>query len=73
MFILKNYSQALDLITELTPELDEMQRSRGIGACDYEAWLNDEFAYLQQLETELGEDNLKCLYLEALQQLWKAE
>jgi len=69
----QNYKQALDIINNLTPIVEELKTQLKITDADFERWNIEELEYLQRLSTEQEYDPQKIAYVEALQSLTKAE
>ncbi|KAG2086942.1 hypothetical protein BD769DRAFT_1715016 [Suillus cothurnatus] len=72
-FMYQNYKQALDIINNLTPVVEELKTQLKITDADFERWNIEELEYLQRLSTEQEYDPQKIAYVEALQSLTKAE
>ncbi|KAG2100428.1 uncharacterized protein F5147DRAFT_582150, partial [Suillus discolor] len=72
-FMYQNYKQALDIINNLTPVIEELKTQLKITDTDFEHWNIEELEYLQHLSIEQEYDPQKIVYVEALQSLTKAE
>ncbi|KAG1724504.1 uncharacterized protein EDB91DRAFT_1239971 [Suillus paluster] len=72
-FIYNNYKQALHIINELSPAVEELKAQLGLTDTDFEKWNTEELEYLQTLTIETEEDVEKMTYVEALESLASAE
>ncbi|KAG1869624.1 hypothetical protein F4604DRAFT_1881480 [Suillus subluteus] len=72
-FIYNNYKQALHIINEPSPAVDELKAQLGLTTADFEKWNAEELEYLQTLTIETEEDVEKMTYIEALESLASAE
>ncbi|KAG1838896.1 hypothetical protein DFJ58DRAFT_668114, partial [Suillus subalutaceus] len=72
-FMYQNYKQALNIINNLTPVVEELKTQLKITDTDFERWNIEELEYLQRLSIEQEYDPQKIAYVEALQLLSKAE
>jgi hypothetical protein len=72
-FIYEHYKRALGIIATESPRLEEVRLDKGFTAEVFLGWNAEEIVYLQSLKHEPVEDNLRCLYVTALESLWKAE
>ncbi|KAG1800058.1 hypothetical protein EV424DRAFT_1587758, partial [Suillus variegatus] len=72
-FLYNNYKQALHLIDELTPAVEELKQQLDLLDADFERWNIEELQYLKALAAEPEYDPEKIAYVEALQSLAKAE
>jgi len=71
-YIYYNYKQALDILQEQGPNLHQICRLQGYKASDFRDWLKEEQVYLETLRKEPEDDNLRCLYVEAIEEYWEA-
>ncbi|OAX36990.1 hypothetical protein K503DRAFT_647944, partial [Rhizopogon vinicolor AM-OR11-026] len=72
-FIYNNYKQALHIINELSPAVQEFKVQLRLTDADFEKWNAEELEYLQTLATETEDDIEKMTYVEALESLAHAE
>ncbi|KAG1876360.1 hypothetical protein F4604DRAFT_1880665 [Suillus subluteus] len=72
-FIYNNYKQALHIIDELSPAVEELKAQLGLTDADFEKWNAKELEYLQTLTIETEEDVEKMTYVEALESLASAD
>ncbi|KAG1849410.1 hypothetical protein F4604DRAFT_1687444 [Suillus subluteus] len=72
-FIYNNYKQALHIVNELSPAVQELKVQLGLTDTDFERWNSEELEYLQTLAIETEEDIEKMTYVEALESLASAE
>lgn len=72
-FILGNYKQALGIITDYGLEVDSFKLRKLLSDADIENWIVEERKFLLQLKKEPDERVLQCAYVDALEQLLKAE
>ncbi|KAG1813901.1 uncharacterized protein BJ212DRAFT_1447699 [Suillus subaureus] len=72
-FIYNNYKQALHIINELSPAVEELKAQLSLTDVDFEKWNTEELEYLQALTIETEEDVEKMTYVEALESLVSAE
>ncbi|KAG1871676.1 hypothetical protein F4604DRAFT_1881103 [Suillus subluteus] len=72
-FIYNNYKQALHIVNELSPAVQELKVQLGLTDTDFERWNSKELEYLQTLAIETEEDIEKMTYVEALESLASAE
>lgn len=68
----QNYKQALDIINNLMPVVEELKTQLKITDTDFEHWNLEELEYLQTLLIEQEYDSQKIVYVEALQSLTQA-
>ncbi|KZO98204.1 hypothetical protein CALVIDRAFT_479161 [Calocera viscosa TUFC12733] len=68
-FLYKNYRQALDIIHDVQPALQNMLTAQLLSELDLERFLNEERAYLDGLEQEPDGDQTAFRYLETLEAL----
>ncbi len=68
-FLYNNYRQALSIMAEYTPIVEDYKAVNKLCDDDFESWRNDELAYLQRLVKEPEEDISKVAYFEALEAL----
>lgn len=72
-FLLNNYRQAKTIVVEYTDLLNQQMRKYNIAEADFAHWLEEEKSHLVGLTHEPEEDTLGVAYVEALQNLQKAE
>jgi hypothetical protein len=72
-FLYNNYTQALDIIKNNTPEVEAFKLRLDITDSDIEGWVHAERKFLEELKDEPQERVLACAYVEALIQRRKAE
>ncbi|KAG1729622.1 uncharacterized protein EDB91DRAFT_1059885, partial [Suillus paluster] len=72
-FLYNNYKQALHIINDLVPVVQELKQQLDLSDADFEQWNIEELQYLEALAAELEYDPEKIAYVEALQSLAKAE
>jgi hypothetical protein len=72
-FLYNNYKQALAIIDDLSPAVEELKLALNISDEDFERWNMEEFEFLETLTEETDEDVEAMTYVEALQSLAKAE
>ncbi|KAG1904241.1 uncharacterized protein F5891DRAFT_920274, partial [Suillus fuscotomentosus] len=72
-FIYNNYTQALHIINELTPAVQELKVQLGLSDTDFVKWNAEESEYLQSLTVETKDDVEKMIYVEALETLARLE
>ncbi|KAG2125460.1 hypothetical protein DEU56DRAFT_873092 [Suillus clintonianus] len=72
-FLYNNYKQALHIINDLTPVVQELKQQLDLSDADFEQWNIEELQYLEALAAEPEYDPEKIAYVEALQSLAKAE
>jgi hypothetical protein len=72
-FLYNNYKQALHVINELAPVVQELKQHLDLSDADFEQWNIEELQYLEALAAEPEYDPEKIAYVEALQSLAKAE
>ncbi|KAG1891130.1 hypothetical protein F4604DRAFT_1876299 [Suillus subluteus] len=72
-FLYNNYHQALHVINELTPAIEELKQQLDLSDADFEQWNIEELRYLEALAAEPEYDPEKLAYVEVLQSLAKAE
>jgi len=70
-FLYRHYKEALSLISTLSAELAEIQTQLHITNDDFEGYLQDEWTYLQSLQTEPPHETLQYQYVECLMDLDK--
>lgn len=68
-----NYRQALELIEDKTPVLEEAMQSLEISEADLQAYDVEEHTYFTNLKDEDPEDLRDVVYAEALQKYWAAK
>ncbi|KAL7280958.1 hypothetical protein ACG7TL_005907 [Trametes sanguinea] len=69
LMIYNNYVQALEIITDQSPVLDEAMRSLGITADDLRSFRSEEHQYFSTLQDENPANIHAVAYVEALQEL----
>ncbi|KAG1849095.1 hypothetical protein C8R48DRAFT_778679 [Suillus tomentosus] len=72
-FLYNNYHQALHIINELTPAIEELKQQLDLSNADFKQWNIEELQYLEALAAEPEYDREKLVYVEVLQSLAKAE
>ncbi|KAG2075507.1 hypothetical protein BDR04DRAFT_1005951, partial [Suillus decipiens] len=72
-FLYNNYKQALAIINDLSPAIEELKLALNISDEDFEHWNMEEFEFLETLTEETDEDVEVMTYVEALQSLAKAK
>lgn len=72
-FIYDNYRQSLRILDENEREIEDLRITKGYGAAQFLEWLSEERDYVQTVGKESPEDKLRCLYVEALDNLRWAE
>jgi hypothetical protein len=72
-FLYNNYVQALSIIEDFVPEVENFKRFRGFKDEDFEAWREEELQYLLNLASEPEYDVQAMAYVEALIALSQAE
>jgi hypothetical protein len=72
-FLYNNYKQALRIINEFTPTVEELKTQLKISDSDFERWNAEEAEYLGNLAKEPDFDIQSTAYVEALQSLSAAE
>ncbi|KAG1745370.1 uncharacterized protein EDB91DRAFT_1080299 [Suillus paluster] len=72
-FLYNNYKQALRIINDLAPVVQELKQQLDLSDADFEQWNIEELQYLEALAAELEYNPEKIAYVEALQSLAKAE
>ncbi|KAF6763533.1 hypothetical protein DFP72DRAFT_800794 [Ephemerocybe angulata] len=73
LMLRNNYRQALDIIKEGTPLLDNILRESGHTRSDLDAWQRDQAAYFATLGKVPEKDLHKVAYVELLEELKDAE
>ncbi len=71
-FLYNNYRQALAIIRDYTPIIEQFKLVHKVTDQDIESWPAEELNYLQRLAKEPEEDVAKVTYFEALEGLKKA-
>ncbi|KAJ2991814.1 hypothetical protein NUW54_g8091 [Trametes sanguinea] len=72
-FLYNNYKQALAIIQEYMPIVEEFKKSNNVTEADFEGWRSEELAYLTNLAQEPPEDLAKVTYIESLEVLKAAQ
>ncbi|CDO74385.1 hypothetical protein BN946_scf184816.g8 [Trametes cinnabarina] len=72
-FLYNNYKQALAIIQEYTPIVEEFKKSNNVTEADFEGWHSEELAYLTNLVQEPPEDLVKVTYIKSLEVLKAAQ
>ncbi|KAG1765892.1 hypothetical protein EDD22DRAFT_774562, partial [Suillus occidentalis] len=72
-FLYNNYKQALDIINDVTPAVEELKVQLDLTDADFQCWNVEELEYLTSLASEVEYDSQKTAYVEALQSLMMAE
>ncbi|KAG1732925.1 uncharacterized protein EDB91DRAFT_1238702 [Suillus paluster] len=72
-FLYNNYKQALDIINDVTPAVEELKAQLDLTDADFHRWNIEELEYLESLASEVEYDPQKTAYVEALQSLMMAE
>ncbi|KAG1880023.1 hypothetical protein F4604DRAFT_1679156 [Suillus subluteus] len=72
-FLYNNYKQALAIIDDLSPAIEELKLVLNISDGDFKHWNIEELEFLETLTEETDEDVEAMTYVEALQSLAKAE
>ncbi|KAG2052113.1 hypothetical protein BDR06DRAFT_983287 [Suillus hirtellus] len=72
-FLYNNYKQALHLIDELMPAVEELKQQLDLSDADFEQWNIEELQYLEALAAEPEYDPKKITYVKVLQSLAKTE
>ncbi|KAG1853525.1 hypothetical protein F4604DRAFT_1686334 [Suillus subluteus] len=72
-FLYNNYKQALAIIDDLSPAVEELKLVLNISDGDFKRWNIEELEFLETLTEETDEDVEAMTYVEALQSLTKAE
>jgi hypothetical protein len=72
-FLYNNYKQALDIINDVTPAVEELKVQLNLEDTDFHHWNVEELEYLVSLASEVEYDPQKTAYVEALQSLMMAE
>ncbi|KAI0771436.1 hypothetical protein BC629DRAFT_1531885 [Irpex lacteus] len=65
-FLYNNYRQALEIISDYTPEVERMKIVLDVTDADIEGWLGEERNFLKNLKSEPEERVLEVSYVEAL-------
>ncbi|EJD38509.1 hypothetical protein AURDEDRAFT_38592, partial [Auricularia subglabra TFB-10046 SS5] len=68
-FLCNNVTQAMQIIDEYEPVLEDFKSSRGLTDAIIEGWRLEEKMYLEELKNEPEEDVLAMDYVEALREL----
>jgi hypothetical protein len=68
-----NYKQALAIIDDLSPAVEELKLALKISDGDFERWNMEELEFLESLAEEQEGDIEAMTYVDALQSLAKAE
>lgn len=72
-FLYNNYKQALAIVNDLSPAIEELKLALKITDADFERWNTEELEFLETLTEESEEDFEAMTYVEALRSLTKAE
>jgi hypothetical protein len=72
-FLYNNYKQALDIINDLTPAVEELKVQLNLVDADFHHWNAEELKYLESLANEVEYNPQKTAYVKALQSLKVAE
>ncbi|KAG0692671.1 hypothetical protein DFH29DRAFT_882163 [Suillus ampliporus] len=72
-FLYNNYKQALDIINDVTPTVEELKAQLDLTDADFHRWNVEELEYLESLASEVEYDPQKTAYVEALQSLMMAD
>jgi hypothetical protein len=72
-FLYNNYKQALAIISEYGPEIEHFKAIHSLEDADFERWHTEELEYLESAHTESVTDIAAITYVEALQNLEKAQ
>ncbi|KAG1751317.1 uncharacterized protein EDB91DRAFT_1078128 [Suillus paluster] len=72
-FLYNNYQQALAIIDDLSPAVEELKLALKISDGDFERWNMEELEFLESLTEETEEDIDAMTYVDALQSLTRAE
>ena len=74
MFLWNNYKQALQIIEESPKVIARMMKDLGVSdTAVFDAWLEEERAYLRGLKKEPAEETLQIEYYQKLVNLWASE
>lgn len=68
-----NYKQALAIINDLTPAVEELKLALKITDADFERWNTEELEFLENVAEESDEDIEAMAYVEALESLTRAQ
>ena len=68
-----NYKQALAIINDLTPAVEELKLALKITDADFERWNTEELEFLENMAEESDEDIEAMAYVEALESLTRAQ
>lgn len=68
-----NYKQALTIIDDLTPAVEELKLALKITDADFERWNTEELEFLENVAEESDEDIEAMAYVEALESLTRAQ
>ena len=68
-----NYKQALAIIDDLTPTVEELKLVLKITDADFERWNTEELEFLENMAEESDEDIESMAYVEALESLTRAQ
>jgi hypothetical protein len=68
-----NYKQALAIIDDLTPAVEELKLALKITDADFECWNTEELEFLENVAEESDEDIEAMAYVEALESLTRAQ
>ena len=71
--MLNNYKQALSILSEYLPILEEFQRAHGYMDRDFETWRKEEAAFLADAAQEPEAETMAVAYVEALQKLQRCQ
>ncbi|KAG1735566.1 uncharacterized protein EDB91DRAFT_1238200 [Suillus paluster] len=72
-FLYNNYKQALAIIDDLTPAVEELKLALKITDADFERWNTEELEFLENVAEESDEDIEAMAYVEALESLTRAQ
>ncbi|KAG1745399.1 uncharacterized protein EDB91DRAFT_1049934, partial [Suillus paluster] len=72
-FLYNNYQQALAIIDDLSPAVEELKLALKISDGDFERWNMEELEFLESLMEEMEEDIDTMTYVDALQSLTRAD
>ncbi|KAG0695001.1 hypothetical protein DFH29DRAFT_985063 [Suillus ampliporus] len=72
-FLYNNYKQALTIIDDLTPAVEELKLALKITDADFERWNTEELEFLENVAEESDEDIEAMAYVEALESLTRAQ
>ncbi|KAG1791119.1 uncharacterized protein HD556DRAFT_1445641 [Suillus plorans] len=72
-FLYNNYKQALAIVNDLTPAVEELKLALKITDVDFEHWNAEELDFLESMAEESDEDVEAMAYVEALESLMRAQ